>query len=356
MKKESGGNPEFKRWLALYFIEKGNWRVTDKAIEEFGTDDTPKQTMEFAEVCSDREREERSRYRVGLTAKEKKKIAHTKVADMIDDRKAEELLDSGYITYSANWKDRIDRITIVRNFVRIIGKDPRDLKKEDFHYNRLGGLLHNYYNNSPYEAVKEAFPERNSKPWEMAQTPHGFYEEKENRIAAVKWLVEKLKKDPRDLTQCDFSSNRLVGLLTDHYNNSPYEAVKEAYPELNIKPWEMIQTPHGFYEKKENRIAAVKWLVDKLNKDPRDLTQKDFHKNRLRGVLPYYNDSPYEAVKEAGLVSEADEGCMRSKVNLKYRSIPSSKEVLEAAKKLARNAEKKLPKRMVKGRRTPRTG
>ncbi len=262
---------EFKRWLALYFIKKGNWKLTDKAIEEFGTSETPKQAMEFAENYSSRKRDERIVYRVGLAAKEKKKIAHEKIESMLDAGKAEELLNSGYITYFAKWKDVSDRVTV------------------------------------------------------------------------VKMLIEKLKKDPRDLTKEDFEKNRLWGLICHHYGNSPYEAVNEAYPELNIKPWEMIQTPRGFYEKKENRIAAVKWLVEKLNKDPRDLTVEDFNKNRLRGVLPYYDDSPYEAVKEAGLVTEADEKQMRNRGYFGYRDIPSSKEVLEAAKKMERNARESQP-------------
>ena len=410
---------EFKRWLALYFIEKGNWKLADKAIEEFGHDATPKQTMEFAEVCSDREREERTQYRVGLTAKEKKKITHMKVADMIDEGKAEELYDNGYITdiRTRNWKDESNRITVTKKLVEVLNKDPRDLtrgdfeknglsalmpfcknspykavketfpeldikqwemiqtphgfykKKEnrivavkwlvkklkkdpgdiiqrEFNNNRLAGLIQVYYNGSPHEAVKEAFPEMDIKPWEMKVTPNGFYHEKENRVAAVKWLVEKLGIDPRNLTREYFHSNRLDGLFTNYYNTSPYEAVKEAFPEMDIKAWEMKMTPLRFFNKKENRVAAVKWLVEKLKKDPRDLTVEDFRSNRLVGLLnEYYNGSPYDALKEAGLVSKADEKYMRSPMHTrKIQDAPPSKEAREAAKKIERNAEKSGPK------------
>jgi len=335
---------EFKRWLALYFIDKGNWKLTDKAIEEFGQDATPKQTMEFVEFYSDREREERVEYRVGLTAKEKKRIAHTKVASMIDKGKAGELLDNGYMIYSADWKDKINRIAVVRNFVEIIGKDPRDLTQGDFRGNRLGGLLGKCYNGSSYKAVKEAFPEMDIKPWEMKKTPYGTFDIKENRVAAVKWLVEKLKKDPGDLTGEDFHNNRLGGLLSNHYNDSSYKAVEEAFPEY-IKPWEMKKTPDGIFDIKENRVAAVKRLVEKQNKDPRDLIQEDFHNNRLGGLLKnHYNNSPYEAVKEAGLVSEADETYMRRHGAFRFGDALSAQEILQTAKKLARNAEKSGPK------------
>jgi len=334
---------EFKRWLALYFIEKGNWKLTDKAIEEFGKDETPRQTMEFAEDYSDKEREERSEYRVGLTAKEKKRIAYMKVADMVEAGKTGELYDDGYITNGKlSWKDKNNRVIVVKRLVETLCKDPRDLTAEDFHGNRLGGLLSHYYNNSPYKTVEEAFPEMDIKPWEMINTPIGFYEKKENRIAAVKWLVNKLNKDPRDLTAEDFDNNRLGGLLDGYYNDSPYEAVKEAFPEMDIKPWEMIRTPDGIFDTKENRIAAVKWLVNKLKKDPRDLTYDDFYDNGLGGLLASrYNNSPYEAVKEAGLVDEADEKQMRNRGRFGFGRIPlSSTEAREAAKKMERNAEK----------------
>jgi len=291
---------EFKRWLALYFIDKGNWKLTDKAIDEFGTDATPRQTMEFGEVCSDREREERSEYRVGLTPKEKKNIAHMKVADMLDEGKAGELYDGNYIVNGLlSWKDKNVRVNAVRKLLEILNKDPRDITKKDLDKNKLGGLLASYYNKSPYKAVKEAFPEMDIKPWEMASTPRKFYEKGENRVAAVKWLIEKLKKDPRDLTQEDFMRNRFGGLCGEYYNNSLYEAVKEAFPEKNIMPWEMKRTITGFYEKKENRVAAVKWLIEKLKKDPRDLTQEDFKDNGLTGLLTHYTGSPYKAIKEA---------------------------------------------------------
>jgi len=411
---------EFKRWLALYFIQKGYYKITDKAIEEFGHDTTPRQTMEFAEIYSDRERQERSEYRVGLTAKEKKKIAHMKIADMIEQGKTGELYDNGYITNGKlSWKDKNLRIVVVRKLVEILDKDQRELTQKDFYENRLVGLLNHYYNSSPYKAVKEVFHELNIKPWEITRTLRGFFDKKENRVVAVKWLVEKLKKDPRDLTGEDFYENRLVGLLNHYYNSSPYEAVKETFPELDIKAWEMVKTPNGFYnikengvaavkwlveklkkdprdltgedfyenrlgglsvyyngspykavkeafpemnikpwemaitlmgfyKKKENRIEAVKWLVEKTGKDPRNLTQNDFKKNRLRGLLPFYNYSPYEALKEAGLVTEADESYMRQKGIYRHSTVPSSKEAREAAKKLERKAGKKQP---VKGKR-----
>ena len=125
-------------------------------------------------------------------------------------------------------------------------KDPRDIRVEDFTSNHLGGLLRAYYNNSPYAAISDAYPELDIKQWEMSFTPLNFYKDPNNRIAAIKWLVEeKLKKDPRDITAEDFHSNRLGGLLNCYYKDSPYAAISEAYPDLAIPSVEAYMRKPG---------------------------------------------------------------------------------------------------------------
>ena len=218
--------------------------------------------------------------------------------------------DSSIKLGRADWRGTSSiREEAVRFLVeKVLKKDPRDITQEDFYSNRLGGLLPNYYNGSPYAALKDAGYDFH--PWEMCGTPKAFYESKDNRIAAVRWLVDKLKKDPRDITAEDFRSKRLGGLFTEYYHSSPHEALIEAGYE--ILPWEMVKTPMEVYGSKENRIAAVRWLVDKLKKHPRDITQEDFYSNRLGGLLThYYSNSPYEAILEAGLVTKAEEASMR---------------------------------------------
>ena len=147
----------------------------------------------------------------------------------------------------------------------------------------------------------------------------------------------------------NFGKYKLRGLQAYH-NSCIYAIIREAFPD--IKPWEMIKAPRH-YDIKENRIAAVKWLVERLGKDPRYITINDFVENGLRVILNYKRH--YEALQEAGLITKEDMEYMRRRGGIRFNDIPSPKEAREAARKLARNAEKKLPKRMVKGRRTPRT-
>jgi hypothetical protein len=219
----------------------------------------------------------------------------------------------------AKWKDDEQaQVIAIRYMVnRILTKDPRNITNENFADNRLQVLI-NYYNGSLFEAVSKAFPELNIKAWEMAVTPRYFYKKRKNREDAVRWLVAKLGKDPRDMIREDFLDNKQGGLITHYFKSSPYRAVSETYPELGIRPWEMAATPQGVYGKKKNRGDAVRWLVAKLKKNPRDVTKEDFYENRLGGLLTsYFNGSPFEAMFEVGLVDKEDEDYMRARGNNK---------------------------------------
>lgn len=160
-----------------------------------------------------------------------------------------------------------------------------------------------FWINHGWFKVKDGSKKLTRADWRMAE---GI------RRDAVRFLVEKvLGKEPRDITLEEFHSNRLRGLLNGYYNDSPCDALKEAGYE--ILPWEMLKTPNGFYKSKENRVAAIMCLVKKLDKAPSDVVQNDFYSNRLGGLLSnYYDDSPYAALKEAGLVTAADEAYMCS--------------------------------------------
>ncbi|MDE1823109.1 MAG: hypothetical protein KGI00_01365 [Candidatus Micrarchaeota archaeon] len=202
----------------------------------------------------------------------------------------------------AQWKFKPkSRSSAVRFlFMEVLKMDPKDASQEQFISNRLEGLLNEYFSGSPYKAVSEAFPELAIKPWEMSVTSAHFFDSKENRIRATRWLIEeKLGIKPRNASWNDFVNNRLRSLMTYH-NNSPYAAISEAYPERDIRPWEMKHTPNHTYESRETRIEAIRWLTEKTARDPRKLKRAHFKKHRLEGMLyHYYSSSPYKAVCEA---------------------------------------------------------
>ena len=148
----------------------------------------------------------------------------------------------------------------------------------------------------------KAYPELNIKEWEMAASPSGLWVNEETRAMAIRWLVEvKLAggKDIRALGCKDFRKYGLGGLIYGYFSNSPYKAISFAYPELGIMPWEMASTPPGFFDSKENRVSAVKWLIEvKLGgqRDLKGISTEDFISSGLRGLLGHYSSSPHAAI------------------------------------------------------------
>lgn len=141
--------------------------------------------------------------------------------------------EHGAVTFSrAIWKESETRIKGIRYLVEtVLGKDPRDMKALDFRRNRLNGLLAHHYRDEPYLAIASAFPELRIKPWEMGSVPRSFYEDRDNRIAVIRWLAEeRLQKSPGEISEEDFNRNRLGPLLAAYYGGAAADAVMDAYP------------------------------------------------------------------------------------------------------------------------------
>ncbi len=336
---------EFKRWLALFFIEQGRYKITEKGYGELAPQIVRSDTH-FGEHDSARERSLRLDLVRPLTRPEIREAVAAKIEEMIREGKAEELYNKGLIDrlFHLDWQNKEVRVVVIKKLLEFLGKDSRDVITHDFYNNRLSGLLVGHYNSSLYLALVEAgyaysedetlqhaktgeFKTDRLYPWEMKKAPARYYYT-QIRISATKWLLWKLKKDPKEMTYDDFHNNGLGGLLSVHYNNSPYLALVEAgyaysldeilehaktgeFKTDKIYPWEISNAPQ-LYHKSEIRVAATKWLVWKLKEYPRKITKDNFERNGLSGLLNHYKGSPYLALVEAGLVTSADEVYMRS--------------------------------------------
>lgn len=281
------------------------------------------QYTEFMEDFSCKEREERITYG-GEHTKEVHGEALKQFSEMLKKASDGEILDflsRGYLEIPRyKWDSENVRKAAVKALVKALGKEAREITQDDFFENGLRRFLR-YYRGSPYEALRNAGFE--IKPWEMQKTPKGFYRHKKNRIEVTKLLVAVLGKDARELTQDDFLDNGLSRLLS-YYRRSHFEALRDAGFDVNA--WEMDKTPKGFYKDKANRTAATKWLVAMLGKDAREITEEDFNQNCLGGLIAkYYSGSPYEALLEAGLVTEADEEYMRGRAMRHMREANQSR-------------------------------
>ena len=175
-----------------------------------------------------------------------------------------------------------------------------------FYGNSLGGMLNTCFNDSPYQAINTAYPNK-FKEWEFKMPPINFCS-KEKGIEATKWLVEeKLKLTDDDLKEQLsyklFMDNGLGGILRYCSNGSIYQAINTAYPN-KYKEWEFKNVPINFWTK-EKGIEATRWLVeDKLKLSDGELKErlsyKLFQDNGLVGMLyTCFNNSPYQAINTA---------------------------------------------------------
>lgn len=186
-------------------------------------------------------------------------------------------------------------------------KTPEDwyrITQKDFHRNK-GNRFLAYYQGSPSAAVMEYFPDYDWKEWLFGMSPLGFWDKLNNRRRYMQWLGDKLGyKNPEDwykITCSDFQKNKGNRFLT-YYQSSPSVAVMEYFPEYEWKEWLFEPTPQNFWKNLENRRRYMEWLGEMLEfRIPEDwyrITCNDFLRNRGRGFLDYYQDSPSAAVIE----------------------------------------------------------
>ena len=74
----------------------------------------------------------------------------------------------------------------------------------------------------------------------------------------------------------------------------------EAYPGI-YKPWLVCSGVDGFWEEKENRVWAVKWLVEDVLGFTKEecsykLKAKHFIKNKLSGLYRYWYKGDVDAI------------------------------------------------------------
>ena len=165
-------------------------------------------------------------------------------------------------------------------------------------------MINLLYNNSPFEAINSAYPNR-FKPWELNSVPKGYWTLERGR-EATKWLVEVKLNGLTDnivntLSMRTFKRNGLRGMIATVFNDSPYKALNSVYPD-KFKPWQLNSVPKHYWTL-EKGIQATKWLIEeKLKLSPNcikgNVTRNNFVENGLRGMLmTCFNKSYKKALK-----------------------------------------------------------
>lgn len=147
------------------------------------------------------------------------------------------------------WNDKSNRVYAVRSMINKLNWNKDDLKKNisknTFTSNGLGGLLQSSYNGSVYAAINEAFPNE-FQPWELTRVCNNYWDNKNTCRKATLWMIDKLGWDHKDIVEKldvkTFADNHLIGMLQKAYNSSPFLAIDDAIPgifnykDFNIKP------------------------------------------------------------------------------------------------------------------------
>jgi predicted transposase YbfD/YdcC len=181
----------------------------------------------------------------------------------------------------------------------------KNLTQKTFTENNLYGMLVRMFNYSPYEAINTAYPGK-FKCWEFNSVPQGYWNIKTG-TEVVKWLIEEnlnwsIDDIKANLTKKVFKDNGLEGMLQHVFNYSPFCAIDTVYPN-KIKPWELKQTPQGFWNYKTAR-EATKWLIEEKLKWGYEeiliyISANTFRENCLAGLLKKFKSSPYLILQNA---------------------------------------------------------
>lgn len=196
-------------------------------------------------------------------------------------------------------------IKAIRLLVRLEGIKPTEVTFKLLAENGLKQAIIKLFDGKAFNAIRASFPERDYRQWEMKMIPPHFFDSKENRVEAVRWLVEvRLKINPSELSKRDLHENGLAGLLLI-CKGSPYRAVKEAYPW--IKPSDMKRMPVGTKPSREDLAELVRGKAAELGIEPRDLCRRDIPP----AILEKCGNRLYTLLSAAGIAKEGDEEYIR---------------------------------------------
>ena len=192
-------------------------------------------------------------------------------------------------TWRGFWNQRKNRIWYMTWLGEQLGyrklEDWYGIRKRDFDENHGQSLLLQY-GSSAILAVKDLFPEHEWLDWRFRNTPHGFWDQRKNRMCYMTWLGKQLGyqkwEDWYSISQKAFINNYGQTLLLRH-NSSPARVVMEVYSKYEWLPWLFNRTPIGFWELRKNRIRYMTWLGKRLGfrkkGDWYQLKAKDFYEN-----------------------------------------------------------------------------
>ncbi|RMF60184.1 MAG: hypothetical protein D6748_04675 [Calditrichaeota bacterium] len=188
--------------------------------------------------------------------------------------------------------DKRSRVVIRFLVDKILHKDPRKLldeADETFFIIHKIQNIYRFYNYSLNRVLQNAYPDL-IHPWLKSRCQDNYWANKENRMKALRWLVEEQLKIPpselyrHSISREDFARHGL-SFMFNRYYNSVSRALGEAYP--NLHPWELGKVPFEFWTDK-TAAAAIRWMIEKKGWSVEELPGKAKEKQLTRKTFSEY--------------------------------------------------------------------
>lgn len=167
--------------------------------------------------------------------------------------------------------------------------------------NKLGGMLHACFDNSPLKCIITLLGDT-YEPWQYNVAPRNYWNNETAR-EATQFMLKKLNWNSNDiknnLSKETFKSFGLTAMLQSVYNGSPYEAINDLMPgEFN--EWELKNTPLNFWTE-DNCKKAMIWLVnEKISSNSETLSCDEVRDIFSKNGLGYMLQSKFKSnVKKA---------------------------------------------------------
>jgi hypothetical protein len=152
----------------------------------------------------------------------------------------------------------------------------------------------------------------------LERTPNGEYLKNlprellnlKNIKIIVKYIIEdildwKTRKEKLQLTQSIINKYKISFSKTEGIKNSAYNLLQLTYPELNLRPWEMIHATNKFWANYNNFLEALKFYIyEILNENMRSNIEIYFCSKYIDDLFPklnqqkliYYRDKSWKDI------------------------------------------------------------
>lgn len=172
------------------------------------------------------------------------------------------------------------------------GDSPKNINREVFSKYGLREVIKVIYNGSCMDAIMSVYPNVYHE-WDF-NVPNGYWDNENNVIKAVKFIVDDVLDGKKENIKTSFTSklfidNNLGVLGTGHVL---YDLLNMAYPN-KYHPWDLPKLPEGFADDVNNIKSAVRWVVEENldNSDRRvylEFTSNLLKELNLRGITRKY--------------------------------------------------------------------